>query len=492
MNKTVDSVEDAIREAEELQRSGRQYWFRGQARNWPVRSSFARIVLDARNIALEKIARYEAWVRQTPGIEDIASNADAMIAVAQHYGLPTKFIDFTILPKIAAFFASENVECDTEGNACIICLDVEDIKAFWKKLPREYLPPEFLEIVVPNLWRLEAQHGRFLFCPYDDIEHIYDFDRIYFPNTHIYSQVTKEDVYPLRKSHLEILLDQYFMTEQMIEGRLRMNTSNFNHILVESPKQGCSPDVFPNGLPDHPTWVDSVLRPYVQLRPEDFSNAKTSVTILICIKDPQNVALLATDVAKQVIHDLHRFTDIRKKLVSWNIDIVKQYELPSDFSSRLAPRLDRLWDGLRMLPFSDEDICLGVGLCVSLAVALGGDFHNPDNRHWERAVTRCLESPIEVEFGATDGSYSRGYVSSVSLSAAIRSDIIFYVSDRWKKEIAEKSPSAILQTSWLPRKTFDFRLLAPLFAREVAAYQVLARNSAAFYSPARLVSLGLP
>ncbi len=112
-------------------------------------------------------------------------------------------------------------------------------------------------------------------------------------------------------------------------------------------------------------------------------------------------------------------------------------------------------------------------------------------RHWERAAQKCLAEPVELEFGAEDGSYSRGYASSASSAAAIRPDILAHVSDRWKDQLAE-NVRGILQTAWDPKKTFDLRLLTPLFAREVAPYQVLARDTAVFYSPARLVSLGLP
>jgi hypothetical protein len=55
-----------------------------------------------------------------------------------------------------------------------------------------------------------------------------------------------------------------------------------------------------------------------------------------------------------------------------------------------------------------------------------------------------------------------------------------------------KNVRGVLQTAWTPKKTFDLGPLTPLFAREIAPYQVLARDTAVFYSPARLVSLGLP
>lgn len=488
----VDSVEDAVTAAQQLMRPDRPYWFRGQAQDWPVRSSLVRVKPDDRQLALEKIARYEGWVKHTPGLRNLASNTDAAIAVAQHYGLPTNFVDFTTQPQIAGFFASEKAVPGTAGNlACIICLDVEDLRGFWQPLAERYDPPEFLEIEVPDLWRLEAQHGCFLFCPYNDIERIYDFDRILFPNTHVFGQIGREDVYPARKSHLEIVLDQYFMNEQMIESQRTWNPVGVKTLVVETPKDGFSTDVFPNGLPEHESWSDAVLQPWLELLPEQLDRARTAIEFRIRVRDPQDTPRVVRAIAEQVLQDLLPLPGIRSKLVGWSVGVMGNHVLPQDFPSRLAPRLARLWDGLRRLPFSDEDLCEGLGMCVGIAIALGGDFSNPDSQHWELAAKHCLPEPIELEFGAADGSYSRGYVSAPRLAAAIRSDILSYVSNRWKQQMAE-NPRGILQTSWTAKKTFDFRLLAPLFATEVAPYQVLARNSAVFYSPARLVSLGLP
>src|SRR5713226_7760249 len=108
----VDSVEEAVRAAKQLKRPGRSFWFRGQAKDWPLRSSFVRVKPEDRQLALEKLARYEGWVKHTPGLENLAANINAGIAVAQHYGLPTNFVDFTTQPEIAGFFASEKAGSD--------------------------------------------------------------------------------------------------------------------------------------------------------------------------------------------------------------------------------------------------------------------------------------------------------------------------------------------------------------------------------------------
>ena len=107
---------------------------------------------------------------------------------------------------------------------------------------------------MPDLWRLEAQRGRFFFCPYDHIERLYDFDRICFPKTHRYPMIHPEEIYPTRKSHLEILLDQYFMNERLIESSWEP-PENVRRIVVEAPKEGFDPGVFPRGFRDTPRGV---------------------------------------------------------------------------------------------------------------------------------------------------------------------------------------------------------------------------------------------
>lgn len=488
----VDNVEEAVRVADGLKRSGKKYWFRGQRKDWPVQSSFVRLEPDSREDALEKLARFEHWLKRTPGLEELAGNADATIAVAQHYGIPTNFVDFTTRPEIAAYFASEGAApTSSDDLVCIVCLDIDDLRKFWEGFGGSNRPPEFLTLAVPDLWRLEAQRGHFLFCPYANFEHIYDFDRILFPNTQTFKGVGPADVYPKRKSHLEILLDQFFMNEQMLEFE-RSHKLEGTQIFFESPKDGCDPEVFPNGIPEHPSWMDDALDSWITLRPEKLDEAQSSVNFRIRLPHGAELSSLANGVTHHVERDLFSLSGIRSKMVGWELDLNEYPGLPDDLSSRVSSKLERLWDGLRRSPHSDHDISIGIGLCVALAIALRGDFRNPDSRHWSGAAEACLRDPVQIEFGAEDGSYSRAYVSGSSLARALRTDLLDHASDKWRDQL-KGNVRGILQAAFNLRKTFDLQKLTPLFAQEIAPYQVLARGtSAVFYSPARLSSLGLP
>lgn len=484
------SIEEAVELAENLKRSGSHNWFRGQTRNWLVTSSLVRLGQGLEQTVLEKIGRFEYWVKNTPGLEYLASNPDAALAVAQHYGLPTNFVDFTTEPRIAGFFAS-NMQDGSDELGCIICVNIEDVKDFWNDMPAEYPPPEFLELDVPDLWRLEAQHGCFMFCPYKNFEWIYDFDRILFPNTKPLSGIGLDEVYPRRKSHLEILLDQYFMNERMIESERTMDRSKVNTVFLKAPEGGCSPDIFPQGLPEHPSWSMTTLKPWLNLAGESFYDSRTALQFEILVDVGKSLSHIASSIHSQIFNDLMAINGVRNKLINWQIRLTDDKTLHPGFSSFVTQRLARLWDGLRRLPHSSEDISLGLGMCIAFGVALRGNFGSVDRRHWDSAAEACLNEVIELEFGAADGSYSRGYASPNELLSAVRSDIESFISPKWRGQVM-RSVFSILQTSWDPRRTFDFDKLAPIFAREIAPFQVLARSDAIFYSPARLDGFGLP
>src|SRR5882724_10849961 len=180
----VHDVYEAVRLAEQLKSSGEYDWFRGQTQNWPLVSSLGRTPQGRMDGVMQKLGRFEHWIKSTLGLESVAVSSDMIIAVAQHYGLPTNFVDFTTEPSIAGFFASHGTPSSTRSS-CIICLNTQDLAEFWEDLHplTGDHKPEFIELTVPNLWRLESQRGVFLFCPFQNFEKIYDLDRIIFPHT---------------------------------------------------------------------------------------------------------------------------------------------------------------------------------------------------------------------------------------------------------------------------------------------------------------------
>lgn len=177
--------------------------------------------------------------------------------MAQHYGIPTNLLDFTANPEIAGYFASSagKRQFRAKRKSCIYCLNLDDLLQVWGGI-RECLPhyPEihFLNISVPNLWRLEAQEGAFLECE-KNWDRVYPMDRIEFPVSLPPSFPPREQVLPERKSQLEILLDEFFTADRHhgFEELVDQVFPDAEVLRLTAQPHGYETEFFlPGGLPD--------------------------------------------------------------------------------------------------------------------------------------------------------------------------------------------------------------------------------------------------
>lgn len=98
------SVGDLSREVGQLQACKLQWLYRGQANaGWNLQPSIQRGYTPQQEHYLTNEFRVRARSRYT----DCPGNADypAWLALMQHYGLPTRLMDWTYSPLVAAFFA---------------------------------------------------------------------------------------------------------------------------------------------------------------------------------------------------------------------------------------------------------------------------------------------------------------------------------------------------------------------------------------------------
>jgi hypothetical protein len=204
-------VDEAISLANRWQAQGECQWFRGQKEPWPLRSTLSRVRDTwAEAEAIERMVRFVELARTDDALAWLLdeSYAHAFFGCLQHYGIPTHYIDFSRSPAIAAFFATNNPAQEQGKDACIYCFEtefLETVLAVVKK--RNELPPtaypEIVRVDIPDLLRMRAQEGEFLYCPAPGMERLFAPRAIVFPFQTPYSGVATSDVYPLDKSPLE-------------------------------------------------------------------------------------------------------------------------------------------------------------------------------------------------------------------------------------------------------------------------------------------------
>lgn len=482
-----ESIQEALELANQFKQQKRYDYFRGQRQNWRVKSSVGRLDLKERSyIQNVEVPSLLKWIEEHEILASENYSTDQIIAIAQHYGIPTPFVDFTTEPQVAAYFASDS-NGDGSHSSCIICVDESDFNDFWQQIVRasvRHVKPEFISFQVSNLWRLETQAGLFLFNPCDDIESIYDFDRIVFPCGSNDSILPESYIYPDRKSKLEIQLDEYFSERKRLRNFERLQSENsFRKVPVFIEDGDVYPPLinetcFPEFLP---SWNENEVGQWLTYDCESYFNVVRGKTLSIPIEEDCDISLVVSEL-------LNADSSLRNEALDWRVEH-KQCDSIAEF-------LNRLWDEMRYLPFTNEQIAVAIERVVHEYIYMQ-QVEVPENLHRHPLLLRDFvyqkaTQLLFIDFGDKDRGYSRSYVTEQGLQSCLAEGIescLKFVDDLQVSQI----PRMILQAIRNPSLAYEFDKFVDLYASEIIPRQVLIRDldDMLFCNPARVNRFGL-
>jgi hypothetical protein len=482
------NVDAAIDLASQFHKEQRYDLFRGQTRaEWLPYSSLRRLRPDGEGeldpVHQARIFRFLQWLQNTPGLVKISKDPHVAFAIAQHYGIPTNYLDFTTDPAVAGFFAADTSAPIAGMESCIFCLNSADLLWFWNAHEEVLDFPE-LAIIRPeveNLWRLQAQSGAFLYTSANWVMH-YPMDKIVFPFSGYPSYPTRRDIYPDRKSQLEILLDQFFDHESKLNEYER--TQDFIAAMKASGVPVRIVDVGRSAgyekLASHHSWDRAEA--WQTLTVETHREVWRRI-IPIALDMNEVPTEIATKFGQGVRRAIERDSLLRRHAIVWEV------EQQDGIACRptLAAGLASLWDGLRCLPCQDVELAQALGNWAALH-QLKFDCTTLGDEQLD-SFSRLMGPSMRIEFGAADGSSSTGFAAKAGLVAAFRDDLHQVLSAEHLKFADD--PWFLLQILTSPRKLFDFDRLCHLFVTQIAPSQQI-RPPPHFYHPARLSVLGLP
>lgn len=267
---------------------------------------------------------------------------------------------------------------------------------------------------------------------------------------------------------------------------------NVTKIVLEDQGNYPEPEILAKHIDKHPSWQEENLEAWLDVKHEKYNEAKMGTELEINV-DTQavtksNLGAMRDSISAQLMKKLMVGKEIRGTLAQFlfRINQPEKYEVTLN-----SKPLEKLWDGLRCLPYKDEEIATGLANCIMLQI-LRQTGVNGQAQNWESAANHCFGETVEVEFGCQDSSYSRAYVSEHDLLQAVRPDLSQFLRPEYGQVLSSGNVYGLLQLIHAPYLLFDFMKLAHLFATQISPIQVLTRNFAIFYSPARLDSFGLP
>lgn len=497
----VGSIQEAVKLAYNFQKEGRYDWFRGQVQAWPPVSSLHRMYMErgplAQDLYNKRLEMFCSWLSRTPQLSYLLEphNWHELFAVLQHYGVPTHYIDFTTDPGIAAFFAGNATYCPPDsGESVIFCLNKGDLSEFWDRFQDNPSRKQAqIEVVMPQvsqLWRLEAQRGVFVYSNYNwDID--YPLDRIVFPYSGPVTYPSPEQVFPEHKSSLEQLLDRYFFVErgklglaaqkEMVQD-LNHQGSKIKWIELIADPDYYRAEAFMYDMSKLTLWTHEVVKDWLQPIPKALWVSGTHVERLK-MKPEMKASDVYDGVKSGVLQAMRLNISLRERPCDWEF-----ISGPEELLGReVRTAIRTVWNGMRGLPYDDDDLAEALATTCQLFMCSGHSsiFVN-DQMNAIRAV---LLSPLRIEFGCEDGSYSVAYVAEDSVKKIIRPDF----NTLLKPEVRECTLGVgrVLQLIYNPRMLFDFISFYKLFAREIIPTQVATGHSLVIFNPAHLQTFGL-
>jgi hypothetical protein len=437
------NVGEAIKIAREGARRGEWDLFRGQTNSdWQVTSSAERLPDARKQEAFERFKRFVGWAQDVAGMARYLADLDSMWAIAQHYGLQTLFIDFSDDPRVAAFFASDTQAAPAvDQRACIVCLNSQEFQEFWndhgpfilKGIERARYP-SLIRINVDNLWRLQQQKGSFLWNPVVGIERFYDLDRIVFPYVKNDPALpARHEIYPIHQSELEKLLTQFFMDEQMREGNRTLAGFNIPTYSIETTTDDYEArSWWPAGIARSVDWTQSSAW--------DAQNVEHSSAALPGVAIELSAAITLEEVSKALRSTLAP-TFIEQNRAR-TLDIRAGQLLSADSESadsdrqRLFRCIRRLWNGMRTLPYTPDEICTAIARTIELFPLAK---KNPSARQ------ALGEDGLYIEMGSNadgNGAYSRATVTREAFIGASNTDFLSAA----RKKLEKSDPAIQLKT----------------------------------------------
>ena len=469
-------VWSAISLAEALRANGAYDLFRGQRHTFPIMPSAFRPGVDHDDV-VSILDDFATWVHNTPDLSSLHENLDAITAVAQHYGLKTPFLDFSYSPRVAGYFATDGGKAGDTGT--IICINRERFRRSWETMNGQHHASngfpltDIVEIDVKNLWRLQAQEGAFVRCHVTPtvLEMFSYMLHIYFPQNPGTVVEATDRIYPAERSHLEVLLDQYFLVQSYPDRQRRLR--ELWDDIIQLPSQALEDAVLSffksNKLPDnHPSWETAFARSWLEEPDEEYGPTRRHRTAQLVLPTQDYSGNVEREVERIVSGVIATTQTGDRPNMNWNITfpdgrpvyvngegVTPLQDEWTEYS--MSEALNTIYSGMRYLPYTDQQIVRAITRYI---VMTGFGIH------------KVMGDACGVEFEGA-GVRGRGFCSPSRVRNALRDDFYQLVKPDKLNEDGELGFGDLLFTGRFIRTAYLFEKFVELFVEDLIPTQAV-------------------
>lgn len=461
----ANSPSEALKLARRFKKEKKYDLFRGQNEDWPLISSEGRLSPEKMEENGKRLLWLCDFLSQYESTNKYIKNVDDFVAIAQHYGIPTDFIDLTRSPEVALFFATHSKRSLIGKEGVLICLNSNHFKTVIEFCSiifeqKNITPPYIYETEINNLWRLKAQNGCFMQSQLINLETFYPFDKIIFPHNECVDIVDVSIIYPENKSDLEILLDNYFAAERIDEGASRLQHFAEELSIPITKLPSVTHYKYVNSRKWHPSWKTINTKKWTYKVSEPLSK-KVDIKFELNVSSTKNFQSDILNIKNQLLNIFKEHKITKRDFISPSIIFT-----PKIRSKKLLALINKsvkyIWDGMRTLPYTRSQIIYAIAKYLVLEL-----YHSAK----QVDIETCFYSPILIEMSNHFGANCRCYVSEYALEKAIRGDILQIQVDSLPQSVSVQLLFYVQKIKII----FDFNKLARLFASEIIP-SMMVRN----------------
>jgi hypothetical protein len=323
---------------------------------------------------------------------------------------------------------------------------------------------------VQNLWRLQAQEGAFLRCHADPalLEMFSFFLHIHFPQESGVKVLDSEKVYPTSKSHLEVLLDQYFLINSYPERRKQVEEI-FGPSVITVPEDSIREDIqsffIDNKVPTkHESWNTYFAKKWLQEPNEYYSDDDFITDFKLVLPKFDTASEMESYIFTKINEVLAE--DVRRS-INWAIESNKGEALYIDGEGKitdsqdefteymLSEMVDVIYSGMRNIPYTNGQIAHSISRYIAM-VYFG--------------VYEVIKEPIgiTIEGGKIRG---RGFAHKKNIKQALRNDFFSLIDPEKLNESGKLDFRDTLFCASYVKSAYDFKKFIDLFITDLIPSQ---------------------